>query len=158
MKTKPKLRVSKRLGSFSIDALTAIFVASLGAAALYTLVPMIDKSQVVAREDSIASQLCNRFIEQLRLLKPKDINFTTLRGLNLVDPSPSVAPTYSFTNIPLDDASKYSPAQTLKNATGTLTVVQLAGRAVELRVALSWKSTSGKTRSYQTGTILGGYR
>ena len=151
-------RKAKR-GAFAVDALMAIFVVSLGAAAFMSFMPASDKAQRIAREDAVASQLCNRFLEQLRLLKPKDINFTTLSGLNLVDSySQPGQSTYSFTNIPLDEASRYSPAQLLKGGTGTLTVVDLDNNAKELRVLMTWTSSSGKQRSIRSGTVLGGYR
>lgn len=137
----------------------ATFVVSLGAAAYMTLVPVTDQAQRIAREDALASQLCNRFIEQLRLLKPKDVTYTTLTQLNLVDAnSEPASATYYFSHIPLDDASKYSPAELLKNAVGTLRIVDLPDNAKELRVTMVWTSASGKSRSVKTGTILGGYR
>lgn len=137
----------------------ATFIVSMGAAAYMSLVPVTDRAQRLAREDALASQLCNRFIEQLRLLKPKDVNNSTLTQLNLVDPNsePSSA-TYYFSHIPLDEASKYSPAQLLNNAVGTMKLVNLPDNAMEIRVTMTWKSASGKSRLLKTGTVLGGYR
>lgn len=148
---------TKRRGAFAIDALMAIFVVSLGATAFMSFTPVTDRAQRIAREDAIASQLCNRFIEQMRLLKPKDVTQSTLTQLNLVNSmtSPGV---YSFSNIPLDEASRYSPAQLLNNGTGTLEVVNLADNAKELRVTMTWRSTSGRARTLRSGTVLGGYR
>jgi hypothetical protein len=151
------LRKSKR-GAFAIDALMAIFVVSLGAAAFMSVTPVTDRAQRLAREDATAAQLCNRMIEQLRLLRPKDINYSTLRSLNMVDQNQPSAGVYTFTNIPLDEASKYSPAQLLRDGTGTLTVVDLPDNAKELRITMTWTSSSKKSRSVQTGTVLGGYR
>jgi len=147
----------KRKGAFAVDALMAIFVVSLGAAAFMSFTPVTDRAQRLAREDAIATQLCNRFIEQIRLLKPKDITASTLSQLNLVHSvtSPGV---YSFSNIPLDEASRYSPAQLLRNGTGTLVVVDMPDNAKRLEVTMTWTSASGKSRTLQTGTVLGGYR
>lgn len=155
------LRLSRprKKGAFSIDALMATFIVSLGAAAFMSLVPVTDRAQRLAREDALASQLCNRFIEQLRLLKPKDINASTLTQLNLVDAnSEPASATYYFSHIPLDDASKYSPAELLRNAVGTMKIYDLPDNAKELRVSMTWTSSSGKTRSIKTGTVLGGFR
>jgi len=147
----------RRRGAISIDALTAVFVTALGAAAFFSLIPVVDKSQKIGRQESIANQLCNRMIEQLQLLKPSDVQAATLTQLNLID-SGQTSPPYSFTNIPLDEASRYSPAQALPNGTGSLDVVSLPHGSVEARVTITWRSASGRTRTLQTGTVLGGFR
>lgn len=148
---------SKRRGALSIDAVTAVFVTALGAAAFFSLMPVVDRSQRISREESIALQLSNRMIEQLQLLKPSDIQASTLTQLSLIDEDQSSGP-YSFTNIPLDEASLYSPAQALPDGTGTLNVVSLPNNSVALEVTLTWRSSSGRTRTIQTGTVLGGFR
>lgn len=151
------MRLHRRNGVISIDALTAVFVTALGAAAFFSLVPVVDKSQRIGRQEAIAIQLSNRMIEQLQLLKPADVNPSVLSQLNLIDAGQS-SPPYTFTNIPLDEASRYSPAQALPNGTGVLNVVQLPHNSVEVRVQISWQSSSGRQRTIQTGTILGGFR
>lgn len=148
---------SRRRGAISIDALTAVFVTALSAAAFFSLIPVVDKSQKIGRQESVANQLCNRMIEQLQLLKPSDVQATTLTQLNLIDPG-QISPPYSFTNIPLDEASRYSPAQALPSGTGTLDVVALPHGSIEARVMISWRSSSGRTRTLQTGTVFGGFR
>jgi hypothetical protein len=150
-------RRHRRLGIISIDALTAVFVTALGAAAFFSLVPVVDRSQRIGRQESIAIQLSNRMIEQLQLLKPGDVTPAVLGQLNLIDSGQS-SPPYTFTNIPLDEASRYSPAQALPNGTGLLNVVQLPHNSVEVRVQISWQSSSGRQRTIQTGTVLGGFR
>jgi hypothetical protein len=150
-------RRHRRLGVISIDALTAIFVTALGAAAFFSLIPVVDKSQRIGRQESIAMQLNNRMIEQLQLLKPADVQPAVLSELNLIDAGQTASP-YSFTNIPLDEASRYSPAQALPNGTGRLEVISLPNNSVEVRVQISWQSSSGRQRTVQSGTILGGFR
>lgn len=135
----------------------AIFVVSLGAAAFTSYTSVTDRAQRVSREEAIATQLCNRFIEQVRLLRPRDVNYSTLSQLNLIDGQIS-ANNFSFTHIPLDEASMYSPAQLLKDGQGQLTILDLPDNAKELRVVMTWKSSSGKSRQLRSGTILGGYR
>lgn len=141
----------------SIDALTAIFVTALGAAAFFSLIPVVDKSQRIAREESLATQLCNRMIEQLQLLKPSDLNASTLSGLHLIDDGETSSP-YSFTNVPIDYASHYSPSLALRNGTGSLRVIDLPNSSAEVRVRISWTSASGRARTVETGLILGGFR
>lgn len=148
---------SRRRGAFSIDALTAVFVTALGAAAFFSLIPVVDRSQRIARQESVATQLTNRMIEQLQLLKPSDINAGTLSQLSLIDPGQS-APPYTFSDIPLDEASRYSPSEALPSGAGLLEVVQLPNNSVELHVRISWRSSSGANRVTQSGTILGGFR
>ncbi|MBX7133739.1 MAG: hypothetical protein K1X67_13785 [Fimbriimonadaceae bacterium] len=101
--------------------------------------------------------MSQRLVEQLNLLKPSDITPQVLTGLNLID-SGQTQPPYSFSNIPLDQASRYSPSQALQNGTGSLAVTQLDAQSVRLDVTITWKSSKGKTMSVTTGTILGGYR
>ncbi len=149
--------MKRRPGSISIDALTAVFVTALGAAAYFSLVPVVDKAQHVAREESVATQLANRMIEQLQLLKPSDITASTLSQLNLIDQG-QTSPPYTFSTIPLDQASRYSPREALPNGTGTLEVVSLANNTLELHVQIGWRSSSGRTRTLQSGLILGGFR
>ncbi len=150
-------KVKLRKGSLSIDALTAVFVTALSAAAFFSLVPTVDRAQRVAREESIATHLMNRMIEQIQLLKPSDVNPATLSQLNLIDAGQSSTP-YSFTNIPLDDASRYSPRTALPSGTGSLSITPQPYNSTEVRVRISWLSSSGRSRTLQSGVYLGGFR
>jgi type II secretory pathway pseudopilin PulG len=147
----------RRRGALSLDALTAVFVTSLGAAAFFSLMPIVDRSQRMAREESVATQLTNRMIEQLQLLKPADVTASTLSQLNLIDADQTTSP-YSFSSVPLDDASRYSPRQALREGTGTLEVLALPNNSAEVRIRIGWKSASGRARTVQSGVILGGFR
>lgn len=156
-KTKPRKRARRCRGALLIDLLIAVFVLSVASLSFFSLFPTIARSQRIAKDETIAQQMSQRLVEQLNLLKPSDITPQVLTGLNLIDSGQSQAP-YSFSNIPLDQASRYSPSQALQNGTGSLAVTQLDAQSVRLDVTITWKSSKGKTMSVTTGTILGGYR
>lgn len=90
------------------------------------------------------------------MLKAKDCDAYTLTQLNLIDTNQTSSP-YSFTNIPLDNGSDYSPAKCLPHGQGQLTFTDLAGGSIMCQVRITWKGTAG-TKSYTTGTVIGGYR
>ena len=91
------------------------------------------------------------------LLTPAALHARPLTQLNLID-SGQTEPPYSFVKIPLDEASIYSPNQVLRNASAIMEIDDLSANSKRVVLTMSWKSTSGKTHSFKTGTILGGYR
>lgn len=144
-------------GSFLIDTMLAVLVIGMAAAAYFALFPTFKRSQKISEHDSKAALMSQRMIEHLQLLKPADLTATTLTQLNLIDAGQTSQP-YSFAHIPLDEGSKYSPAQVLKDATAVMTVEDLDANSKRVKLVMTYKSTSGKTLSITTGTILGGYR
>ena len=118
---------------------------------------MAAKDRGLDYRTAIAGNDANRMIEQLQLLKPSDVTASTLSQLNLIDSGQTAAP-YTFTSIPLDHASQYSPRQALPNGTGTLDVIALPNSSVEVRVRIGWTSSSRRARTLQSGLILGGFR
>ena len=114
----------KQRGSMLIDSLMGAFVLSLSAIAYFALVPTTHRLQQVAKEYTVANAMANRFIEQLQLLKPSDINAATLTSLDLIDAGQS-APPYNFSHIPLDEASGYSPSRMLKGGSATMNVTSM---------------------------------
>lgn len=152
-----KRRFNKKKGALFIEVLLGIFVMSLAAAAFYKLYPVLVRSERLAREESIAGQLSNRYIEHIQLLRPAELTASNLTQLQLIDTGQSSSP-YSFSSIPLDQASGYSPARMLRNGTGVMTVTDVAGGSKLVRVTLSWTSASGKSRTFVTGTVLGNFR
>lgn len=147
----------RQRGALLIDLLIAVFVLSVASLSFFSLFPTIARSQRIAKDETVAQQMSQRLVEQLNLLKPADITPEVLTGLNLIDTG-QTQPPYSFSNIPLDQASRYSPSQALQSGTGTLAVTQLDAQSVRLDVTIAWKSSKGKSMSVTTGTILGGYR
>jgi hypothetical protein len=135
----------------------SVFVIGIGAAAFFSLFPTFTRGERIAADETKAAKLAQRMVEHLQLLKPADINPTTLTGINLVDAGQTQFP-LTFTTIPLDDATGYSPSRALKNGTGLLEVQDIAANSKLIRVTVSWKSASGKSRVFTTGTVLGGYR
>ncbi len=139
-----------------VDGLIAAFIIALGAVAYYTLMPMYMRAQKTSSEEIRAAQIGQRLCEHLQLLKAGNLNATTLTSLNLIDGG-QTSPPYSFTNIPLDDGSYYSPAKALPSGTGTMSFVNLSGNSVMVVLSLSWRAPRA-TRTLTTGTIVGGYR
>lgn len=91
------------------------------------------------------------------MLRAQDVNITALSQLNLIDSGQS-GNVLSFTHVPLDEASKYSPAQALKNGQGQLTITDLTSGSKKIDLVVSYKSPWGTTKQVSTGTIIGGYR
>ena len=135
----------------------SVFVIGMAAAAYFALLPTFKRSQKISEHDSKAALMSQRMIEHLQLLKPNDLNCTTLSQLNLIDANQTAQP-YSFCHVPLDEASMYSPSQVLKNATAMMTIEDLDANSKRIKLVMTWKSTSGQTLSMTTGTIIGGYR
>lgn len=154
--SKPRVRRRER-GAIFIDVLTSVFILAFGAAALFALFPVFQRSEKISRYESAAAQMASRMIEHVQLLKPADVNLATLQDLNLVEGESASQP-YSFSNIPLDDGSGYSPAQALPNGQGLLWHSDLAAGSKFVAIEIRWTSPSGSVRSFRTGTILGGHR
>lgn len=143
-------------GAILLDVVFAIAIVSMGAAALYGLMPTIYHSQASGSQQTKAVQMSSRMVENLQMLSPANVNANVLSQLNLIDPGQQ-GKTLTFTKIPLDDSSRYSPATALPKGAGVLTIEDLAGGAVKVKVTISWVSPFG-TKSYSTGTVVGGYR
>lgn len=150
-------KFSRQRGALFIEVLMGIFVLGLGAAAMFSLFPALTRADKLSREEAIAAQLANRYVEHVQLLRPAELTGTNLYALGLIDDGESGSP-YSFSNIPLDEASGYSPSRMLRNGAGLLTVSDMADGSKLVAVRLSWTSASGKSRSYSTGTVLGAFR
>jgi hypothetical protein len=134
-----------------------IFILVIATLSYLSLTVVTHKSQVISKDESKAAQLAGRLIEQIQLLTTRDINVQTLTALNLVD-NYSVGSPYSFTNIPLDEGTRYSPALALTNGKGVMTVTKLENESYRVVATISWTSKTGVTKSYTTGTIVGSYR
>lgn len=148
---------NKRRGSILLDALIALFIVGMGAVAFYGLLPVISRSHEIAQQESKAGQMVARVSEEFGMLKPNEVNLDTLTKLNLIDPNQGAQP-WSFSHIPLDDGTGYSPAKILRNGTGTITTSNIANGSILIKINLTWKSPTGRARSLTTGTVVGGYR
>ena len=135
----------------------SVLVIGMSAAAYFAMFPTFKRSQKISEHDSKATLMAQRMIEHIQLLKPVDLNASTLSQLNLIDAGQTAQP-YSFAHIPLDEASKYSPAQVLKDATALMEITDLDSNSKRVKLTMTWKSTSGKTLTLTSGTIIGGYR
>ena len=137
--------------------MVGIFILVIATLSYLSLTVVTHKSQVISKDESKAAQLAGRLIEQMQLLTTRDINVQTLTALNLVDNFSTGSP-YSFTNIPLDDGTQYSPAKALTQGKGVMTVTKLANDSYRIVATISWRSKTGVTKSYTTGPIVGSYR
>ena len=139
-----------------IDGLFAIGVLAMAAISFLTLLPVIQRTTESSSQQTLAIQMSSRVIEHLQMLKSTDCNAPTLYSLNLIDANQTSSP-YTFTNIPLDNGSDYSPAKCLPHGQGLMTFSDLGNGSTMCQIQISWKGTAG-TQTYTTGTVLGGYR
>lgn len=144
-------------GSILIDALIGLSILSMGAVAYYGLMPVIARSHEIAQQESKAGQIAARLSEEYGMLKPSEINTSTLAGLHLIDTS-QISQPWSFSHIPLDDGTDYSPAKVLRNGSGRITATPIAQNSILITIQVSWTSPTGVARSLTTGTVVGGYR
>ena len=144
-------------GNILLEALVSSFTAALLGTAIFPLITGITRSQELAGDQAKATQMANRMIEHLQLLKASDLTAETLNQLDLVDPDSTGSP-YSFTHVALDEGSGYSPAKVLRNADAKFTLVPISSASVRVDVEIKYKSASGREATYTSGTIIGGYR
>jgi hypothetical protein len=144
-------------GVIFLDALAGVFVLALGAAAFFSLYPVVARSEKISRDRSVAGQLASKMSEHLQLLKTTDLTSGSLSGLHLIDDGQYSSP-FSFSHIPLDEASDYSPATMLRNGEGWLTISDVAGNSKKITIEIDWTDAAGRDQSFVTGTIIGGYR
>jgi len=141
-----------------LDVVIAAFFLVMAATAFFSTLPVIKRSQVMAQQESAAVLVANRMLEHLQMLKPADLTTANFQQLNLVDGPPDDAGYYSFTHVPLDEASGYSPAQMLRGGTGKFRILLLANGSKKIEMQVGWSWPTGHQNTLTTGTILGGYR
>jgi hypothetical protein len=148
---------SKRRGAILVDVVIGMFFLVLTGVSLMSLFPVIKRGEQISTERTKAVQMCNRILEHVQMLGAKDITYNNLLSLNLIDDTSQSQP-YSFTHVPLDEASRYSPAQALRNADARISFTGLSGGSVQVNVVLNYTTDSGHQESVRTGTVVGGYR
>jgi hypothetical protein len=147
----------KNSGAILIDALVGLFILGMGAVAYYGMLPVVHRGHEIAQQESKAAQIAARVTEEFALLKPSEVSASTLAQLNLIDAGQTGQP-WTFSHIPLDDGTSYSPAKVLRNGQGTITTTNLSQGSILVSVTVTWSSPTGKARTFTTGTIVGGYR
>lgn len=152
-----RTRMPRRRGAILLDAVIGVFILTIATLSYLSLTVVTHRSQVISKDESKAAQMLARLIEQVQLLSTRDLNVSTLKAMNLVDSSSTGSP-YSFTNIPLDQGTLYSPSKSLPNGTGTMSLITLANGSIRVVATISWTSTSGKSKQLTSGTIIGGYK
>ncbi|MEA2553619.1 MAG: hypothetical protein QOJ65_1795 [Fimbriimonadaceae bacterium] len=134
-----------------------LIILSMGAASFYSFFPVMSKTHQIGDSEQKATQIATKMLEHVQLLSPSKLDATTLSGMLLIDPN-QVTPPFTFTHIPLDNGTDYSPATALKNGTGTLNIQDLNYGSKLVTVTVTWSMANGQTKSLSTGTIIGGYR
>ena len=134
-----------------------ILILAFAAVSMYSLFPVVQRSHAIAEQEQKATQIATKMLEHIQLISPANANATTLTAMQLIDPGQTTAP-FTFNNVPLDDAARYSPATALKNGTGVLNIETIAGGSVRATVTIGWRSPSGVNSSMTMGTIMGAYR
>jgi len=158
MLAKVKFLQKKRIGgSVLLDGMLAVLMIAMAAAAFFGLLPAFTHSQITSADEGKAVQMAQRMIEHLQLLKPADLNASTLSTINLIDPGQDEAP-FSFSEIPLDEATGYSPSRAIKNGQAEMDIEDLDANSKKVTITMTWTSPKGKTQTFTTGTVLGGYR
>jgi len=147
----------KQRGGILIDALIALIILSFAAVSFFSYFPVLHKTHVLGAEEQKATQMANKMCEHINLFTPYNLNASTLTAAGLIDTGQSASP-YTFSNIPLDDGTKYSPSEALRNGTGQIEVTDLANNSKAIKVTISWKSETGKNKSVVMGTVIGGWR
>ena len=132
-------------------------VLAMGATCFYSIFPTVTRAHKIADSQQKATQVATKMIEHIQMLSPSNLNASTLTAMQLIDPGQVGAP-FTFTHCPLDDSTDYSPANALKNGTGTLKINDLQWGSKQVVVTVAWKSASGTQQSVTMGTILGAYR
>lgn len=149
----------KRLsaGALLVDVMIGMFMLMIATLTLMSLFPVIKRGEEMSTDETKAVQMMSRMIEHIQMLSTDDLNGETLASLNLIDNSQAFQP-YSFTNIPLDEASIYSPGQVLQDADATMTITDLPDGSKRVDLSMSYASDSGETQTMRTGTIVGVFR
>lgn len=154
IRTRPK---RTRRGSLLIDVVVGSFLLAMLAISTMSLLPVLKRGEIASKRRSQAVQMVTRMLEQIQMLRATDITPATLTKLNLIDAGQSAQP-FSFTHVPMDEASRYSPAQVLRGADAKLTYSSFTDGSVKVMVTLSYQSEAGKTQTVQSGTVVGSFR
>lgn len=148
---------SKRRGALIIDVLIGFLVFGMGVAAFFATMPIFQSGQMISRNETIATQIANRMIEHLQTLRPQQLTPEVLEEMNLIEFGQTAGP-YTFTHMPMDEASRYSPAQMLPEADAKLALVNIGSGSVRAEITISWKNPRAHAQTVKTGTIVGGYK
>ncbi|MCH7945723.1 MAG: hypothetical protein IIC73_06890, partial [Armatimonadetes bacterium] len=132
-----KRKRRRNRGALLIDVLMGMVMLMLATLTLMSLFPVIMRGERISEDQTKAVQMVSRVVEHLQMLPADDLNAATLTSLNLIDQGQTFPP-YSFTHIPLDEASMYSPAQVLRDANGTINVTPLPDGSARADILLTY--------------------
>ncbi|MBS1707495.1 MAG: hypothetical protein JSS65_02105 [Armatimonadetes bacterium] len=154
IRTRPK---RTRRGSLLVDVVVGSFLLGMLAITTMSLLPVLKRGEIASRRRSQAMQMVTRMLEQVQMLHATDISTATLSKLNLIDSGQTTQP-FSFTHVPMDEASRYSPAQVLRDADAKLSYTALTDGSVKVMVTIKYTSEAGKTQTVNSGTVIGSFR
>ena len=152
-----KSKWRRNRGSLLIDVVVGMFILMMATLSLMSLIPIVKQSEHMSSDESKCVQMTTRLIEHIQMLGADDVTPKVLESLNLIDAGQSGSP-YSFTHVPLDEASMYSPAQVLDDADCELTITTLADGSKRVDILFAYRSKSGDRRTMKTGTVIGAFR
>ena len=149
-------RRGKRRGAIMLDVMMGLFVLVAAVTSYGALIPMVKRGQAISQDEELATQMMQRMLEHVQMLRPNNINQTTLEDLHLIERNQSAQP-FKMTRMPMDEDSHYSPAKRLRNADAEMTFRTLSEGSKLIIITISFDSESGKRRSIQSGTIVGAF-
>lgn len=163
-------RTRTQSGSLIIDTLVGLLIFALGAAAFFSLMPALQQGEKISKYESVATQISGRMIEHLQTLRPSEVTAENLTQMNLIDAGQTKSP-FTFTDVPMDHATLYSPSQALPNGKAEMSIAPMDSKALFVVIEISWDAFAGKRqpvdskaapkqkrRTFTTGTVIGGYR
>jgi prepilin-type N-terminal cleavage/methylation domain-containing protein len=143
--------MKNRPGMSLIEVIIAVMVFSFAITVFAALYPLAARMRVKSEYVTQATTIAQRKVEQIRALPYTSLNFTSLRGANVIDASPTSSP-YSFTSVD-NIASK------LPEATGTLTLANAgSGSNVSalkrIDVTVSWGGVVANGNTVTVSTTI----
>lgn len=152
-----RTRSRRHEASIMIDVLMSAFVCLMVVVGMFAAQPAIRRTNKISSDRMRGVQMMSRLIEHVQMVPAASLDRETLASLNLIEAESLESP-YAFTRIPLDEASRYSPAQVLRNADGRLEIESLPDGSKAVRLTLSYDSATGHRTTLQSGTVVGVFR
>jgi prepilin-type N-terminal cleavage/methylation domain-containing protein len=127
--------MKNRSGMTLIEVMIAVMVFSFAITVFASLFPLAMRMRSKSENVSQATMIAQQKIEQIRALPYTSLNYTSLRGANVIDASPSTSP-YSFTSV--DNLASKLPEPT---SSLTLSNVGSGSNTADLKqisITVSW--------------------
>lgn len=143
---------TKKSGHTLIEVMLASFMALCCALIFAATIPTSNNSRVRADLNNRATGLANKQIEAIRARGFGATTPTLLKDAGIIDSATAVATnTYSFTNV--DAGIVDSPATTLPNGIGRVTLENITTDLIRVRVQVTY-SDRGTNRTVTVSTLV----